>query len=308
VELGVGAKEEETATYEDVGKDITDLRFIAELLVASERRVVIEDFHYLSIEERTRFAFDLKALWDFGVFVLIVGVWSKQNMLLSLNPDLSGRVEEVPIVWNKKDLAEIFHRGGNALNIDFDERLVQQAVEDCYENAGILQSLIQGTLDELGIVEGFSEPVVVDSMDALLSASMHYADQLNPLYQRFAERVSRGIRKRKNSTGIYAHAMAAILQAADEELLRGLSLDRIFEIAHAREERIQKANLQTVLARFERLQVDDEGRGLVLAYNDQTREVSVVDRQLLLYRKYLTINWPWEDLIAEAPEALGADD
>jgi hypothetical protein len=25
-----------------------------------------------------------------------------------------------------------------------------------------------------------------------------------------------------------------------------------------------------------------------------------VDRQLLFYRKYLTVSWPWEDLIAEA--------
>jgi hypothetical protein len=43
-----------------------------------------------------------------------------------------------------------------------------------------------------------------------------------------------------------------------------------------------------VLEKIEHLQVDDEGRGLVLAYNEANREVSVVDRQLLLYRKYST--------------------
>ncbi len=74
-----------------VGKDINDLKFIADIINASGRRLVIEDFHYLSMKERENFAFELKALWDYGCFVVIIGVWSQSNMLLNLNPDLSGR-------------------------------------------------------------------------------------------------------------------------------------------------------------------------------------------------------------------------
>jgi hypothetical protein len=55
-----------------------------------------------------------------------------------------------------------------------------------------------------------------------------------------------------------------------------------------------------VLEKCEQLQIDSEGRGLVIAYNEAEAEISVVDRQLLLYRKYCTVKWPWEDLIAEA--------
>lgn len=94
--------------------------------------------------------------------------------------------------------------------------------------------------------------------------------------------------------------MAAILEEPDAELIRGMSSDRIYEVACARENRIQKGNLHTVLEKFEGLQVDADGRGLVLAYNEADREISVVDRQLLLYRQYLTVKWPWEELIAEA--------
>jgi hypothetical protein len=35
-----------------VGHDVSDLRFVADLLKASGRRLVIEDFHYLSVSER----------------------------------------------------------------------------------------------------------------------------------------------------------------------------------------------------------------------------------------------------------------
>jgi hypothetical protein len=58
------------------------------------------------------------------------------------------------------------------------------------------------------------------------------------------------------------------------------------------------------LERIESLQVDADGRGLVLDYNESRGEVSIVDRQLLLYRRYSTVSWPWEDLIHDA-EARG---
>ena len=299
VRAAVEAEKTGERTTQMVGHDITDLRFIADILRESGRRLVIEDFHYLSVEERRTFAFDLKALWDHGVFVVIVGVWSEQNMLLFLNPDLSGRVREVPIVWTPPDLALIFDKGGRRLNLRFSDELQAQAIGDCFENAGILQRLILGTLDELRIEKAPTHETMVDDLAALESASMAYADELNALYQQFAKRVSSGIRTRENSTGIYAHAMAAIMAEPDEALIRGVGIDRIFDVASSREPRVQKGNLHTVLEKVERLQVDDDGRGLVLAYNEANREVSVVDRQLLLYRKYSTVTWPWEDLIAK---------
>lgn len=301
--ISAEASREASTTTKPAGHDVSDLRFIADLLKESGKRLVIEDFHYLSITERKRLAFDLKALWDYGVFVVIVGVWSKQNMLLYLNPDLAGRVEEIAIVWTREDLKRVFEQGGEALNLQFSDELQEQAIHDCFENVGILQRLIQGTLDELGIAVAPERSTRIDQLDRLEAAAMAYAEQLNPLYQQFAERVSRGIRTRRDSTGIYAHAMAAILEADDEHLIRGVHLDDIFKRAHAREPRIQKGNLRTVLEKFEGLQVDEDGRGLVLAYNEATREVSAVDRQLLLYRKYSTVKWPWEDLIAEAERA-----
>lgn len=221
-------------------------------------------------------------------------------MLIFLNADLSGRITEVPIVWKASDLESIFRQGGEALNVTFSPELIDRAIADCYENAGILQKLIIGTLDALDVDERPDVRIMVDDMGALEDASLAYAEQLNPLYQQFATRVASGIRTRTNSTGIYAHAMAVILNSSDEKLIRGLSLNEIYSIASEREPRIQKGNLRKILERFEALQVDDDGRNLVLAYNEATKEISVVDRQLLLYRKYATVGWPWEELIAEA--------
>jgi len=291
-----------------VGRTAGDLSFVAELLKKSGRRLVIEDFHYLATEERKHFAFDLKALWDFGVFVLIVGVWAENNFLLSLNPDLTGRVEELAISWSKEDLERILLKGGWTLKLDFAEPLRKKLVELAYENAGILQKLALGTLDEMGIHEEASSDRKLVNIQAVEDAALHYADQINPLYQQFARRVAEGIRHREDSTGIYPHAMAAILSEADDKLLRGMNIDAIFQIANARQPRIHKGNLRTVLRNFARLQVDEEGRGLVLAYDEATDDVTVVDRQLLLYRRYATVRWPWETLIQEAEAKQAAND
>ncbi len=200
------------------------------------------------------------------------------------------------------DLNLILDRGGHALQLLFSNEVKARIIADCFGNAGILQRLALGTLDEIGITEAQGAPTPVDNIGAVESAEMAYAEQLNALYQQFAKLVSSGIRKRENSTGIYAHAMAVIMAADDSELMRGLPLNVIFDRAYARQNRIQRGNLAKVLEKFEELQVDEDGRGLVLSYNENTGEVSIVDRQLLLYRRYATVKWPWEDMISEADQ------
>jgi hypothetical protein len=283
-----------------VGRDIADLRYIAYIIRESGKVLVIEDFHYLSTDERRNFAFDLKALWDYGCFVVIVGVWGDQDLLLHLNGDLTGRVVEKSVSWTPDELKKVIRAGGSALNLHFGAQFENRVSADAFGNVGLLQALTLGALDHLGINEAPTDIREIDELVALETATMEQAEQLNPVYQTFAKRVSDGIRTRKDSTGIYAHAMAAIMDSTDDELKRGVSIDTIYERAHDREPRIQKGNLRTVLEKFEQLQVDDDGRGLVLAYNTAKDEITVVDRQILLYRKYSTIKWPWDDLIEES--------
>lgn len=299
--------QESATTTKQVGKDHADLEFVASLIRESGRILVVEDFHYLPVEEQKRFAFDLKTLWDYGVFVVVVGVWSTQNMMVTLNPDLAERIEEVSVVWTETELKQILESGGSHLNLNFTARVSDLLAAISYGSAGLLQKLALRYLDnELQITETPEYEAVIDDVDKARDAAMHVADQLNPLYQTFAKRVSEGIRSRTNATGIYAHAMAAIMEADDESLSGGLSARDIFKVANARQSRVQLSNLKIVLGKFPSLQVDDAGRGLVLAYDPQEEVVSVVDKQLLLYRKFATVRWPWEALIDEVSNRADA--
>jgi len=298
-----GAYERSVAVMDrTVGKDISDLEFISALIRESGRTLVIEDFHYLPIKEQTKFAFDLKTLWDYRTFVVVVGVWISENMLITLNPDLSDRMEELSVTWSAAELKQVFKKGCESLNLRPTDVVATKLAEISYGSVGLLQKLALRYLDdELSIAEGAQngEEIIVDNDKKIDDAAMHAAEQLNQLYQTFAKRVCEGIRSRKNSTGIYAHAMAAIMDASDDVLSVGMSARDIHKVANARQSRIQLYNLKLVLTKFPELQVDSEGRGLVLFYDTQGEIVSVVDRQLLLYRRFATVKWPWEELIDE---------
>lgn len=297
---------EENKKDKVVGKDMSDLEFIAALIRESGRTLVIEDFHYLPEAEQRKFAFDLKTLWDYRTLVVIVGVWISENMLITLNSDLSDRIEELSISWSGAELQQVLAKGCGALNLRMHPDVAALLSEISYGSVGLVQKLALRLIDdEMGIAEAapHGQEILISQLDKVPDAAMHVAEQLNQLYQTFARRVSEGIRQRRNATGIYAHAMAAIMGAADKSLSEGLSGKQIFAIAHARQPRVQLANLRAVLLKFPELQVDADGRGLVLAYDSQHDLITVVDRQLLLYRRFATVTWPWEEIIAEAGDA-----
>ena len=297
VEAEIGGS---TSTQEKtipLGNSIDNLRFISDILIASKRKLVIEDFHYLSAENRKQFSYDLKTLWDYGCFVVIIGAWAQDNLLTYINQDLVGRINEIEIYWTSDDLARVISEGSSTLNIEFADSISQQAIQDCFGNVGILQNLLLLTLDKAGIFETSAGRKRIDDGQYYKAAAEEYATQLIPIYQTLAARISEGMYKRENSTGIYAHVMKVILESSDEVLIKGIKADELYRVSSKRQSRIQLSNLKKVLRKLQELQVNEEGRGLIIAYDEMKEVASLVDRQLLLYRKYVNVKWPWDEII-----------
>jgi hypothetical protein len=307
-ELTAGGETSQEFQREPVGKDENDLHFICEIIKASGRKVVIEDFHYLSSDSQRQFAHDLEAMWDYGVYVVLVGVWVKRNYLTFLNSDLAGRIAEVSIYWNKEDLSAVIDKGCDALNIDISIPIKNSLVGDSFGNVGLLQSLILETLDQADIRERGFFNQSCHALKYYEDAAMQYAEQLEAVYLEFARRVSTGIRQRRGSTKIYAHTMWAVFESSDDELIQGVSVDTIFERASARQPRVQKGNLRSILRKIDDLQIDDRGKGLVVTFVEQSNSVASVDRSVLFYRKYCTVEWPWKEIVETGDEdGLDAD-
>jgi hypothetical protein len=225
------------------------------------------------------------------------------NYLTYLNADLAGRVTEISLYWSSSDLDASLKKGGAALNCHVSDEIRERIVKDSYGNIGLLQSLSLELFQVCGIDTEQNVSVEISELGALESAGMIYAAQLEAIYTKFAERVSKGIRQRRNSTKIYAHAMWAIFDCSDENLMNGVSCDHIYQVSHKKESRIQKGNLRSILRKFDELQVDEFGKGLVLTFDEGNDVVLVVDRTVLFFRRYQTYPWPWEMLATEEDDA-----
>lgn len=302
IEGSAGVEHERTSGMElDFSKSIGNLSFISSKINASSKRLIIEDFHYLDMIQRKKLAHDLKTLWDYKCFVVIIGVWTQTNLLTFMNPDLSGRLEELSVQWSNDDLKNVIELGCSYLNIEIDSTIQQDIVNDSFGNVGILQSLLLKLIeDQADIEETQSVKAYITNPDLYFAAARAYAEQLDGVYQQFAQILSAGIRKKKNSTGIYALTMKAIVNATDSQLKNGFSRTDIFDITYAEESRIQKGNLKTVLGKLVELQEPESGRELVISYDESIDAIFVVDLQLLFYRKHHTMKWPWEELVEEA--------
>lgn len=285
----------------DFSTSIQNLEYIAKTIIASGKRLVIEDFHYLDMGTREKLAFDLKTFWDYSCNIVIIGVWTQTNLLTSMNPDLTGRIEEISVSWSNEELEQVINLGSNALNIEIDSAIQEKMIADSFGNVGILQSLLlklvedEANIEQTKIIKAFIKNLVLYD-----NAAKAYATQLDGRYQQFAKTLSTGIRQRKKSTGIYALAMEAIVNATDQDLMTGFSRNDIYNITHSKESRIQKGNLKTVLGKLNELQKPENGRSLVISYDESIDAIFAVDLQLLFYRKYHTMRWPWEEMAEEA--------
>lgn len=119
VEAGAKASAESTTTTEPIGKTISDLSYVAGEIKKSGLRVVIEDFHYIEESAKQALAFDLKALFEYGVPIILIGAWEEEHVLVTYNGDLSGRVEEINLAWKDSELLQILRLGQEALNVEF---------------------------------------------------------------------------------------------------------------------------------------------------------------------------------------------
>lgn len=291
-----------SSTSLDFATSIQNLEFIATSIRDSGRRLVIEDFHYLDLETRAKLAFDLKTFWDYNCKVIIIGVWTQTNLLTYMNPDLTGRIEEISIEWTDDELRQVIDNGSQALKIQIDDNIKNDMICDSFGNVGILQSLLLRLVeDEAGIEETQDFNTLIVNPVFYDNAAKGYANQLDGLYQQFAQTLSTGIRQRKKkSTGIYALSMEAIVNATDRQLMKGFSRDDIYTITNGKEPRIKKGNLKSVLKKLVELQRPETGRSLVISYDESIDSVFAIDLQLLFYRKHHTMKWPWEEMAEEA--------
>ena len=89
-------------------------------------------------------AFLLKAMGDYGLFVIVVGLRPKDHLLTYYNGDLEGRVEDIHLKSKDAELKTAIVQGRDALRIKIPEMLIDTMVAEASGSVGLDQRLERG--------------------------------------------------------------------------------------------------------------------------------------------------------------------
>lgn len=292
--LELGAKRTSETESVPVGQAPGNLWWVAQILTESGRRLVIEDFHYIAEEHQRRFAFMLKAIGEYGVFTVIVGLWPQDHLLTYYNGDLDGRVEDIRLRWEDNELDEVLRKGCEALAIGMTDDLRAALISDAYGNVGLLQRLAEQICLQNGIKRSTDGQVTLEADSSLDRARREVAGQMQGRFGAFSDNFVRGMRRLSEGLEVYRHLLQTFTATEDGELLNGIDSAKLLERIAENAPSIRQSDLTQALERVDRLQVKIQVNPLVLSYSKDGRKVYLADRAFLFFRKYSNPTWPWD--------------
>lgn len=246
---------------------------------------MLEDFHYLSERVQKDLAFLLKAMGEYGLFVIAVGVWPKDHLLTYYNGDLDGRVEDIHLKWSDEELATVVEQGCEALRINIAESVKNDLVREASGSVGLVQRLAEQLCRAEGIES--STPLwnarrTIGTSESLNTAKRAVAEQMEGRFQTFADNFVRGMRRLPEGLEVYKFLLQAATDATDEELTEGIdSAALLTAIADHGGQLIRASDLTQALDRIDRLQVKIDVSPPVLTYGKASRKLFLADRAFL---------------------------
>jgi hypothetical protein len=286
--VGTGVRREKSESINKMPASTnSSLSMLTTFLREEKKRLVLEDFHYLLDEVRKGIAFGLKALYEEKAYVVIIGIWSEQNLLTYYNGDLTGRIEEINLTWNPEELSKVLSQGEGALNIEFAPGLRAQLIESSFENVGLLQRLAEKVCMEAEIFSFQSDKKQLADIEFLKKARIQLVNDIRQRYTRIAEVFKESMRSDAVLL-LYARIYNELVEADDAKLIKGIAYTTLFDRiqANAGAKTIRQSDLTSALDKVERLQARKGVTPLLVSYSKSLRKLFLNDREFLFYRRY----------------------
>ncbi len=177
---------------------------IAHLLqkVKFRKIVILENFHYLSLEVQKALAFDFRSFQELGIRFVILGVWREKNRLTQFNGDLQDRIIEVPVEpWSKQEFKEVIRIGSEMLNIQISDKIQDNLIESAFDSIGVVQELTKGVCTGAGVDKTESNLKKIEDMSLLQTAIGQKTEDYAGRHQRalkISQKAERRRRRLKN--------------------------------------------------------------------------------------------------------------
>ncbi len=267
---------------------------IAALQEASfDKRIVLEDFHYLPIVTQQQFAFALKSFHDNSDYTFIViGVWKESSRLTRYNGDLNLRVISIDAdLWTAPELIEVIEAGQTLLNVQFTDGFKADLVEASFESVYLVQEACYRACQIAGISETCENICVIGNNVSAKEMVRQVVKEQTGRYQTFLMDFARGFQDTK--LDMYRWVCFSVLRCSVKEMTDGLTLKKVMGMVRAKHpegDKVSAASFTNALSNVAYLQAQKDVRPIILDYDENNRRLDVVDKGFLIWKSTIDID------------------
>jgi hypothetical protein len=148
--------------------------------------LVIDDFHYLPIEARTKFLRSIKGPVFDGLKLVLISVTHRGLDAVKAESELQGRVSSVVMPeWGNEDLTPIAEKGFVALTITCASSIINRLTQEAQNNPFLMQKLCWEVCAGIGVDERPAASVVVSSSYDFVPICQRLSKDFgHPIYQK----------------------------------------------------------------------------------------------------------------------------
>ncbi|WP_139833009.1 MULTISPECIES: hypothetical protein [unclassified Pseudomonas] len=308
---GTGDKKTQTNTSKElyIEYNLELAQDVSELLRKKgiEKFIVLENFHYLSLEVQERLAYDLRVFQDLGVIFIVLGIWREANRLVQFNGDLLDRVTEVPVEpWLDDDFKKVIEKGSKLLNADFSE-IQEKLIKSSFDSVGVVQELCKQCCIAAGLTET-TESITKITHNHLRMALATKASDYGGRHIRNFESFVDIARKTSNQSGKPSLAfpfyfIQLLLKADLDNIEQGLSRSNLLEgirRVHHRPDDVRSGDLGAFLHNITQHQINKRIQPPFVDYDRGSKLLKIIDSSLYFFLRHCDR----ESILADIPHPI----
>lgn len=282
---------------------------LSELLKANkcDKFIVLENFHYLSIEVQEALAYDLRIFQDHHIVFIVLGIWREANRLAQYNGDLLDRITEVPVEpWEKSDFNRLIDIGESLLNVSF-SAVRDALIEESFDSVGVVQEICKLCCLKAGVFETASSHIEITEQhlkDALAQKAKDYGARHIRNFESFVDiRVRTSTQSGKPSLAYPYYFIRLLLTHGFDEIQKGLSravlLEEIRKIHH-RPDDVRSSDLGAFLHNVTQHQIGKKIQPPFVDYDRGGKVMKIIDSSLYFFLK----NCDREEILGDIPNPI----
>jgi hypothetical protein len=246
--------------------------------------VIIGDFHRLPQSSKEMISDYMKLLADeerTDSKVVVIGINKAGESLISIAPDLGGRIEVIKLGVNPDDkVAELIDRGSHELNLTIAAK--NQIVAESRGSFNIAQALCRDACIADGVIGGKDEHQQVSASYELIRERV--LDRLSATFHKRAEIFAKGKKLRREGRAPYLQILRWLAQSSEWTVDLEREMAKHPTLRGSVSQVVEKGHLENLL--------DEKADVLsdLLHYDQESRVIAVEDPQFYFYIRHMAWN------------------